>query len=113
MAYLTATGIDLVGEGGIHLHWSDGHTSVYPYRWLRAQCTCAHCKHEWTGRRLVFEDQIDAGVFPVAVAPVGRYGLSFTWNDNHKAGIYTFDRLREICPCSECAAKAAPAAPSP
>ena len=39
----------------------------------------------------------------VNVELVGRYAIQFTWSDGHSTGIYSFDTLREICPCSECA----------
>jgi DUF971 family protein len=100
--YLAATKIDLKGDKGITVQWNDGHTGIYPYRYLRAQCTCAFCKHEWTGKRLVFEDQVSPNVYPVNVNPVGRYGVSFTWDDGHSAGIYTFDNLRALCQCVDC-----------
>ena len=34
--------------------------------------------------------------------PVGRYALRFTWNDGHMHGIYSWDYLRDVCPCQEC-----------
>jgi DUF971 family protein len=46
---------------------------------------------------------------PKEVKPVGKYALSFTWNDGHASGIYSWDYLRELCQCEEC--KASPAAP--
>jgi DUF971 family protein len=36
---------------------------------------------------------------------VGRYAVQIHWNDGHSTGIYSFDYLRQICPCPECAAK--------
>ena len=33
---------------------------------------------------------------------VGRYAVRFLWADGHTTGIYSFDHLREICPCPEC-----------
>jgi len=39
---------------------------------------------------------------------VGRYGVKFTFSDRHDDGIYTWERLREICPCDECLANRAP-----
>jgi DUF971 family protein len=45
---------------------------------------------------------------PTQAEPVGRYALRFTWNDGHQHGIYSWQYLREICPCRECrAARAA------
>ena len=41
----------------------------------------------------------------MAVNPVGRYGIALTWNDGHKAGIYTFDNLRAMCQCFACTGK--------
>ena len=35
---------------------------------------------------------------------VGRYALQMYWSDGHSTGIYTFDYLRDLCPCAECEA---------
>jgi DUF971 family protein len=39
----------------------------------------------------------------VAALPVGNYAIQITFNDGHATGIYSFDYLRHICPCNECA----------
>ena len=36
------------------------------------------------------------------VEPVGYYAIRIHWNDGHNTGIYSYDHLRAICPCSEC-----------
>ena len=36
------------------------------------------------------------------VEPVGNYAFRIEWNDGHNSGIYSYDHLREICPCDEC-----------
>ena len=33
---------------------------------------------------------------------VGRYALHFRWSDGHSTGIYSFETLRQICPCPQC-----------
>lgn len=38
------------------------------------------------------------------VEPVGSYALKIFWNDGHSSGIYSWDHLRNICACAECAA---------
>lgn len=38
----------------------------------------------------------------INVELVGRYAIQFTWSDGHSTGIYSFDTLREICPCPQC-----------
>ncbi len=40
---------------------------------------------------------------PVSAEGVGRYAIRFTWNDGHEHGIYSWEFLREFCPCRECA----------
>jgi DUF971 family protein len=39
---------------------------------------------------------------PTVVEPVGKYAIRFTWNDGHEHGIYSWDYLREVCPCEQC-----------
>ena len=36
------------------------------------------------------------------VETAGSIGLRLTWDDGHDAGIYTWERLRAMCPCPEC-----------
>ncbi len=36
------------------------------------------------------------------IRPVGNYAIEFRWEDGHNAGIYTFDYLRSLCPCTQC-----------
>ena len=38
-----------------------------------------------------------------AVEPVGNYAIRIAWNDGHSSGIYSYEHLRKICPCPECA----------
>lgn len=38
-----------------------------------------------------------------SVEAVGSYAIRIYWNDGHNSGIYSFDHLRKICPCAECA----------
>ena len=33
---------------------------------------------------------------------VGNYAVSFTWQDGHNTGIYSFRLLRQLCPCEAC-----------
>jgi DUF971 family protein len=39
---------------------------------------------------------------PVKAEAIGRYALGITWSDGHATGIYSFDYLRELCPCGKC-----------
>jgi DUF971 family protein len=36
------------------------------------------------------------------VEMVGRYAIRILWSDGHNTGLYSYDHLRQICPCAEC-----------
>ena len=38
----------------------------------------------------------------LGVEEVGTYAIRILWNDNHSAGIYSYEHFRGICPCEEC-----------
>jgi DUF971 family protein len=84
------------------LVWNDGHLSSYPSWYLRECCTCASCVDEFTGVRKIARGSIPSCLERVDVAPIGNYALHFGWSDGHGTGIYTFDYLRKLCPCSQC-----------
>jgi DUF971 family protein len=96
------------GDEALVVEWSDGHVSVYPYHYLRQKCPCATC-----GASASLPEPA-ANPFPLLgqkpLRPeraelVGRYALQIFWNDGHSAGIYSFDYLRDLCPCEVCAAR--------
>jgi DUF971 family protein len=91
------------------ISWKDGHTSDYPSWLLRFSCPCAECRGG--------HDQMSAtpppGVFELTpedtertrienVEAVGSYAISIFWQDGHSAGIFNWDYLRLLCPCSAC-----------
>jgi DUF971 family protein len=82
--------------------WDDGHQSIYEPFHLRLSCACAQCVDEITGARMIRPEQIPPDIKPCEMRPVGRYGVSFEWSDGHDTGIYTFERLRELCQCEVC-----------
>ncbi|MGC8529890.1 MAG: DUF971 domain-containing protein [Leptospirillia bacterium] len=86
----------------IRIQWRDGHLSLFSSRSLRLQCPCASCVNEWTGERTVREEMIPADIRPTSWSLVGQYALSIGFSDGHNTGIYSFDLLRELCPCDLC-----------
>jgi DUF971 family protein len=86
----------------LRLKWNDGHESVYPPGYLRYQCTCAHCVDEMTGQRKIKPEDIAKDIHPLRADPIGRYAIKIAWSDGHADGLYTFDRLRALCPCAAC-----------
>jgi len=99
---LAPTSIRQTGPRELEITWTDGHVSLYPVAYLRRACRCAACIDEWTGAQILRPDQVPEDVKPVRIDPVGRYAIHFTWSDGHTSGIYSFEHLRNICPCAAC-----------
>lgn len=90
-------------DDGVLIEWDRaGHRALYPARVLRLRCPCAECVEEMTGRPLLDPAVVPADVRPVSLQLVGGYGLRIQWSDGHATGIYTFERLRDACPCARC-----------
>lgn len=97
---------------GIEIDWKDGHHSSYGVEYLRDCCPCATCTgaHGTEPRHKTTQTPVSANPFQmfkpkermVNIEPVGNYALRITWADGHNTGIYSYDHLREICPCPEC-----------
>ena len=100
----TPVGVEQAGPDRLRIRWKDGHESLYPVRLLRLGCLCARCVEEGTGRPLLREEDVPNDVKPVRISPVGRYALQFAWSDGHDTGIYSFEHLRNLCPCCNSAA---------
>jgi DUF971 family protein len=100
------------GEG-VDVVWSDSHQSRYTFPYLRQHCPCATCNDE---RQKEADEKAKHG--PGSILPmykprvtarkasaVGNYAIQIEFSDSHSTGIYSFDALREMCPCEECVAE--------
>jgi len=99
----TPTTIRQHGPRALAIRWADDHESVYDVRGLRLACACASCIDEWTGAERLDEARVPMDVHPLSLHAVGRYAVQIEWSDGHSTGIYTFERLRKLCPCAACA----------
>lgn len=82
----------------VRITWDDGHAGEYAEAYLRGWCPCALCQGHGPQRRFI--DVPEAQL--VGIQPVGNYAIEFRWRDGHSTGIYTYDYLRALCPCSLC-----------
>jgi DUF971 family protein len=99
---------------GVEIDWKDGHKSQWSFKWLRDACPCATCVEERRadGREPGTPKPEPKQLLPMytpparpsEVTPVGRYAISFHWEDGHKSGIYSWDYLRRQCQCESCTA---------
>ena len=96
--------VDISLSQGMKIVWSDGHESQYPLGYLRKNCPCATCVVE-TETPFLPPNPLSLYKPTLRLSraeTVGRYALRLFWSDGHDTGIYAYDHLREICPCSEC-----------
>jgi len=87
----------------LELEWPDGHITRYDFTTLRWLCPCAFCRGEagipgWLDSNPTLSP---AQTELTDLALVGSYALQPTWADGHHTGFYTFQRLRDECPCDE------------
>lgn len=98
---------------GVDIVWADGHRSHYDFAYLREECPCATCDDQ-RRKKAAAPVQSSGGtssVLPLykprlsarAAKSMGNYALQIDFTDGHSTGIYSYDHLRTICPCAECA----------
>ena len=99
---------------GVDITWADGHSSHYEFAYLRDECPCATCNDE-RGKKEAFKSLstgfVSSPVLPMfkpkpraqAATQVGNYAIQISFTDGHSTGIYSYEHLRSICPCAECA----------
>jgi DUF971 family protein len=104
--------VQVAAGTGVDVEWHDGHRSHYSFSYLRSVCPCAACSSKRAAqgelpgapRPLRFDDlgKLGAAVRALMAEPVGKYALRFHWDDGHRDGDYSWDFLREVCPCAVC-----------
>jgi len=95
------------GNNTLTIQWSDGHLSAYRYQHLRDGCPCATCRDAGRPKPAAASPlkMYTRALRPARAELVGRYALQIYWSDGHSSGIYSFEYLRSLCPCAECAAR--------
>ena len=97
--------IKRVGNREIDLSWDDRHESAYSVAYLRRVCPCAECLKARNQPKNPL--RVVSGVTPESlqfgeVALAGNYALTISFSDGHSSGIFSFEYLREVCPCPAC-----------
>ena len=103
--------VKLTTGEGIEVEWKDGHRSSYTFSFLHDACPCAECSHrrnqenrQPAERRLLTLQDLATlhAVKAIGVVPVGKYAIRIVWDDGHHGGDYSWDYLRDVCPCATC-----------
>ena len=95
---------------GIKIDWKDGHASDYGLTYLRDKCPCASCTGAHGTPPRQPESETPASPFQMykpalkmlSIEPVGNYAIRIHWSDGHSTGLYSWEHLRNICPCPQC-----------
>jgi DUF971 family protein len=110
----TSVKIHVSTNAGVDITWADGHASHFDFPYLRDNCPCATCNDEREKKASLGEASAAFASSPVlpmfkpkpratAATQVGNYAFQISFSDGHSTGIYSYDQLRYICPCLECA----------
>jgi DUF971 family protein len=111
----TSVKIHVSSGTGVDITWSDGHQSHFDFAYLRDHCPCATCNEERDKKeQLTSASGSQFAAIPMfkpkakaqSASQVGNYAIQVSFSDGHSTGIYSYDHLRSICPCPECAPKA-------
>jgi prepilin-type processing-associated H-X9-DG protein len=114
----TSVKVHVSTNAGVDITWADGHVSHFDFPYLRDHCPCATCNDERDKKSSLAEASPAFASSPAlpmfkpkaratAATQVGNYAIQISFSDGHSTGIYSYDHLRSICPCSECAQSAA------
>ena len=106
--------VNLSTGTGLDIEWKDGHQSHYSFPFLRDACPCALCDEERSKTRQQPGEPAKPapGTLPMfkpvvkatSAEGVGKYAIKFHFSDGHELGIYSWQFLRDWCPCEECKA---------
>jgi len=110
----TSVKIHVKNGTGVDITWADGHSSHYEFAYLRDECPCATCNDAREKKAALgdvaspFQSSPALPMFKPkaraqAATVVGNYAVQISFTDGHSTGIYSYDHLRNICPCAECA----------
>ena len=108
----TSVKVHVKTGAGVDITWADGHTSHFDFPFLRDHCPCATCNDERAKRESLAAMNLPTSpLLPMykpktkarAAKSLGNYALQIEFTDGHSTGIYSYDFLRTICPCEECA----------
>ena len=89
--------------------FDSGEHFVLPAEYLRVYSPSAEVQGHGPGQQVLVAGKREVGI--MELQPVGNYAVSLHFTDGHATGIFSYDHLRSICPCPDCAKAFRAAAP--
>lgn len=83
-------------DSTVRIVWSDGREDRLTSAALRRACPCASCVNEWTGEKMLKDENVPDEISFASMSLVGRYAINFVFSDGHSTGIFTFKTLRGL-----------------
>lgn len=108
----TAVKVHVKTGAGVDITWADGHSSHFDFPFLRDHCPCATCNDERAKKEALASMNLPTSpLLPMykpkpqaqSATQVGSYAIQINFNDGHSTGIFSYDYLRTLCPCEDCA----------
>ena len=101
---LIPTSLKRTDDRKLQIEWADGVVHAIPFRLLRDECGCAHCRAaqestaapETSGQLPVLSLAESQPIQLVSMEPVGHYGYRLGFSDGHQTGIYSIEQLRRL-----------------
>ena len=94
--------LKLLNDRIVSILWSDSHLSYLIVKDIRDSCPCATCRTAREGFKksipLLPEDSYKILNFQ----KIGQYAIQIKWGDGHETGIFSYERLMEMCTCIDC-----------
>ncbi len=87
----------VVQEGSdVVFKWEDGRTWKINAVHLRSSCQCAVCVDEYTGEKILRDEDIPSDIRMEEATPLGNYALAVSWSDGHSSGIFPYPQLEAL-----------------
>ncbi|MBA64067.1 MAG: hypothetical protein CMJ76_17055 [Planctomycetaceae bacterium] len=95
------TGLSLSDDNRLVIDWNDHVSSRIPFKVLRDNCPCAHCREAERNpppaELLPVISTAEAQpMMVVGVKPLGNYAYTIAFSDGHDTGIYKLELLRRL-----------------
>ncbi|MDC7234208.1 MAG: P-loop NTPase [Spirochaetales bacterium] len=88
---------EVVQEGEtVLIKWKDKEDWTVNAVHLRSSCRCALCVDEYTGEKILNDEDIPLDIRVESATALGNYALSISWSDGHSSGIFPYSQLQEL-----------------